>query len=240
MSVPVSTPVTDRRRGDVSVVTLDDGKANVLTPEVIAELRAALDRAEADEVAVVLAGRPDRFCAGFDLRTLSSSIGEAAALTRDGFELAHRMLSFPHPLVVACTGHAFAMGSFLLLSGDLRLGVRGADHRITANEVAIGLTMPRAAIALCRRRLSPTHLDRVVALSEAFDPETAVAAGFLDATVDVTDADALVDEAVRRAAALMALDTAALAGTKRRLREADLDALAAAIDADDADLLSLV
>ena len=237
----MSDPVTSHRRGDVSVVTLDDGKANVLTAEVITALGAALDRAEADEVGVVLAGRPERFCAGFDLRTLSASIGDAAALTRAGFELAHHMLSFPHPLVVACTGHAYAMGSFLLLSGDLRLGVRGADdHRITANEVAIGLTMPRAAIALCRRRISPTHLDRVVALSEAFDPEAAVAAGFLDALVDAADADALVDEAVRRAAALMALDTAALAGTKRRLREADLDALAAAIEADHADLLSLV
>jgi enoyl-CoA hydratase len=228
--------VTERRHGDVSVVTLDDGRANVLTVDVIAGLGAALDRAEAEEVGVVLAGRPDRFCAGFDLRVLGSSIGEAATLSRAGFELAHRMLSFPHPLVVACTGHAYAMGSFLLLAGDLRLGVRGGDHRITANEVAVGITMPRAAIALCRRRIAPSHLDRVVALSEAFAPDEAVDAGFLDATVD---GDALLDEAVRRATALMALDTPALAGTKARLREADLAALAAAIEADDADLLAL-
>jgi enoyl-CoA hydratase len=58
-----------------------------------------------------------------------------------GFQLALRLLDHPAPVVIACNGHAVAMGLFLLLSGDYLIGVDG-PFRLVANEVAIGLTMP--------------------------------------------------------------------------------------------------
>ena len=90
-------------------------------------------------------------------------------MLRAGFELAERMLSFPMPVVIACTGHAVAMGVFLVLSGDYRIGVAGR-YKITANEVAIGLTLPRAAIEICRQRLTPAHFSRATVLAEVFPP----------------------------------------------------------------------
>jgi len=210
----------------VATITMDDGKANALSPAMLTELDLALDRAETDTVtAVVLAGRPGRFSGGFDLGVLTAGGPPAEAMLRGGFLLAERLLSFPHPVVIACTGHALAMGSFLLCAADHRIGAAGA-FKVQANEVRIGLTMPHAAIALLRYRLTPPAFDRAAVLGDPFDPEAAVVAGFLDRLVDPAD---VVAEAQATAASYAALDPAAHLGTKQRARAAVLAELPAAI-----------
>ena len=64
--------VTVDQRGDVALITMDDGKKNAITSEAEADLNVALDDAEASAKAVVLAGRPGSFCAGFDLSIMGS------------------------------------------------------------------------------------------------------------------------------------------------------------------------
>jgi enoyl-CoA hydratase/carnithine racemase len=219
-------------RGAVATVTMDDGKVNALSPGMLQELDEAFDRAEADGAVVVLGGRPGIFSAGFDLQALRAGGPEAVSMLTAGFELAERMLSFPRPVVVACPGHAIAMGSFLVLSADYRLGVSG-DFRITANEVAIGLTMPRAAIEICRQRLAPAHFDRAVMLAEVFTPDAAVTAGFLDRVVGT---DQLARTSAEVAQQLATLDPRAHLSTKMRVRSTLLRDLRAAIEKDDQDL----
>jgi enoyl-CoA hydratase len=212
----------------IATITIDDGKVNVLSLAALAELNAALSRAEQDDAVVILAGRDGVFSAGFDLPVLRARGPDARAMLRAGFELAARLLAFPRPVVIACTGHAVAMGVFLLLCGDYRVGITG-PYKITANEVAIGLTMPRAAVEICRQRLTPAHFNRAVILAETFTPADAVAAGFLDRTVDA----ASVHEVARGVAAQLAtLDRSAHEATKRRARAQALSAIRSAIDAD--------
>ena len=200
----------------VAVLVMDDGKVNALSPAMLRELGGALDRAEKNDdiVAVVVAGRPGRFSAGFDLAVLRAGGSEAEGMLRGGFELAERLLTFPRPVVIACTGHAIAMGSFLLCSGDYRIGADG-DFKIQANEVAIGLTMPYTALALARYRLSPAAFDRAVGLSVAFTPSDAVAAGWLDEVVGPED---VLPTAQATAASFAGLDLAAHAASKERAR----------------------
>ena len=50
-------------------------------------------------------------------------------------------------------------------------------------EVAIGLPVPKFAMALSEKRLAPTHRTRATVLSEVFSSERAVEAGFLDTLV---------------------------------------------------------
>ena len=221
--------------GGTAVVTLDDGKVNAITETLLDAVDAALDDALAADAAVVLAGRPARFSAGFDLATLGAGGPPAARLVRRGFELAERLLSYPRPVVAACTGHAFAMGAFLLLASDHRVGAAGA-HTITANEVAIGLTMPQPALALCRFRLAPTPLHRVVAQSERLGPVDAVTAGFLD---EVAPPGAVPHRAIDTATALSRLDPAAFAATKLRLNAAVLAAVRDGIDQELSELRDL-
>ncbi len=212
----------------IATITLDDGKVNVLSPRMLSDINGALDRAEADDAIVVLAGRAGVFSAGFDLKILRAGGDEALAMLRAGFELAARVLSFPKPVVIACGGHAIAMGVFLLLSGDYRVGA-GGPYKITANEVAIGLTMPRTAVEICRQRLVPAHFNRATVIAEVYDPDTAVAAGFLDRVVGAAE---LASTARDVAGQLRALDLDSHTATKLRARNTALAAIRMAIDLD--------
>jgi enoyl-CoA hydratase len=227
----MGTLVTSRLDNSIATITLDDGKVNVLSPDMLDQVNTALDEA-ADAAVVVLTGRPGVFSAGFDLRVLQARDEAADRMIRGGFELAARLLTFPAPVLIACTGHAIAMGSFLLLSADYRIGAEG-PYKITANEVAIGMSIPVAAIEICRQRLSPTHLSRALTLAETFPPAEAAAAGFLDLVVPEPE---LADAAAAAASRLAALDRAAHAATKLRVRGATAAAIRADLEATSAGL----
>lgn len=210
----------------IAAITMDDGKVNVMAMEMQAELNAALDRAEADGAVVLLSGRPGVFCAGFDRDVVLGGGPESSAMVRGGFELSERLLSLPRPVVIACTGHAIAMGVFLLLSGDYRIGPAG-DFKLTANEVAIGLTMPEAAVAIARQRLTPAAFERAMIVSDVFTPENAVESGLLDRVVEGDD----LASAARDTAQLMTtLDAEAHAATKLRVRAGSLAAIRQGIE----------
>ena len=213
---------------DVATIGMDDGKANALSNDMLGALHAAFDRAEDDNATVVLTGRDGRFSAGFHLPTLRAGGPDADRMLRSAFDLALRMLTFPRPVVIACTGHAYAMGSFLLPAADHRIGAAG-PFTITANEVLIGIVMPRSAIELCRYRIPASHLHRVLAMAEAFTPEGAVEAGFLDEVVPPDDVLTAAQEVARRT---LEFDSKAYAATKARLQEEMLPRLRACIDSE--------
>jgi enoyl-CoA hydratase len=214
--------------GPIATVAMDDGKANALSLPMLAAVNEALDRATADDAVVVLTGRSGIFSGGFDLKVLRSGGPEAARMLEQGFLLALRLLEHPSPVVIACNGHAVAMGSFLLLSGDYRIGVDG-PYRLVANEVAIGLTMPWTAIEICRQRLAPAHFNRAVILAESYAPTEGVAAGFLDRVVDETG---LHETATAVATSFSALDRAAHAATKANARGPAITAIRGGLDLD--------
>ena len=223
--------VTYTLDGPTATIGMDDGKVNALSPRMLAEIGAAFDRARDDEASVVvLTGRPGTFSAGFDLKVMRSDVAAALDMIIAGFRLAEKILSFPKPVVMACTGHAIAMGSFLLLSGDHRIGTAG-EFRLVANEVAIGLTIPLSAVEICRQRLTPAAFNRAIILSETFTPESAVDAGFLD---QVVPAEHLTEATHEAAARFAALNAEAHANSKLRVRHKALEALAAAIEKDEA------
>ena len=139
-------------------------------------------------------------------------------------------------MIIACTGHAMAMGAFLLNAVDLRIGAVG-EFKIAANEVAIGMTVPYTAIELMRPRLTPAALQRSALLSEVFDPAGAVAVGYLDRIVALDEVVSAAHAAATAAAT--GLDAGAHKLTKRRLRAAALEAIDAAIVRDRAELESL-
>ena len=172
----------------VATITLDDGKVNVLSPTMQTSINEELDRAEkaaeaGDVKALVLAGNQKVFSAGFDLAVFNSGDASAAlGMLSGGFELSIRLLSFPVPVIIAATGPAIAMGSFLLLSGDHRIG--SPRSRCQANEVAIGMVLPISAIEIMRMRLTRATFQRAISLAATYAGEAAVAGGWLDELVD--------------------------------------------------------
>jgi enoyl-CoA hydratase len=222
--------VTLQHDGGLALLTLDDGKSNALSPSLIAEITRALDATEADDAvrALVITGREGRFCAGFDLSVMGQGPAAVRELVGAGGRLALRLYDFPRPVVIACSGHAMAMGAILLCTADWRTGGHG-NYRIGMNEVAIGMVMPHFGQELARARLSPRYLDRAVVNAEILSPALAVEAGFLDEAVDDLS---VLDLACAQADRLGTLNRHAFVTTRRRVREATRERIARMLDAD--------
>lgn len=222
----VVEPVTYELEGRIATITMDDGGVNVFSIPLLRRLHEAFDEAERHGAVVVLTGREGYFSAGFDLSVLRGERPQIIEILTLGATLAERVLSFPTPVVVACTGHAYPAGAFLLLSADLRLGADG-PFRIGLNEVRIGMTVPWFAIEIARQRLHPAHFDRAVVSATMYSPVDAVTAGFLDRVVAP---GALTSASLEAAAVLAELDPGAHAATKLRARAGALQAVRSAID----------
>ncbi|MFT2089853.1 crotonase/enoyl-CoA hydratase family protein [Paraglaciecola sp. 2405UD69-4] len=224
----MSDLVTYQIDNNVATITLQNGKVNAISHDVIDELNKALDKAEQDKAVVVLTGQPGMLSGGYDLKIMSESMDAAMALVAKGSSLTRRMLSFPMPVIVACSGHAVAKGAFLLLAADYRVGVEGA-FKIGLNEVAIGMTIHHAGVELARGRLAPVFFNRSVVLAEMVSPQEAVTAGFLDKVVAQQE---LLPTANAIAQAMTKLDMKAHYQTKLKARAELLQVLDESIEKD--------
>lgn len=200
----------------VATIRIDDGKRNALSLQVLREIYQALDQAEVDRAIVIITGRESVFSAGFDLHVMKRGGIDALRMLRAGYALPARVLAYPYPVIAACNGHSLAMGVFLMLSADYIIGSSG-DFKIAANEVAIGLTMPRVAAAMLQHRLTAAAYQRAVNLSEYFDVDSALTAGFFDELVDPAD---LILRAETWASEFKKLGQRAHTKSKRRIRAA--------------------
>ncbi len=212
-------PLGYRLDDGVAVVTMDDGKANALSIAMLDALAAALARAETEAKAMVIAGRTDRFSGGFDLKVMMAGPAAATELLLRGGELLMKIYGAGLPVVIACTGHAMAAGALLVLTGDYRVGARGA-FKLGLNEAAIGLPVPVLAMELARDRLSKRALTRATLLGEIYDPEGAMSVGYLDA---VAAPDEVVPRAIAEARRLGGISKTAFVATKKRLRAATIE-----------------
>lgn len=213
-------------QNDVAVVCMDDGKANAVNFALMEALNNALDEAEAKAKAVVLAGREGRFSGGFDLKAMAGFKREDAADLLDrASELLLRLYGGPLPVVAACTGHAIAMGVFILMACDTRVGAAG-DYKLGANESATGMKLPVFATELARDRLEARHQTRAMIQAFIYDPQGAVDAGYLDMLVKP---DEVVGRATAIAAQLAQLPGHAYAYQKAAMRKPALDAIRASI-----------
>lgn len=201
--------------GDVALIVLDDGKANAFSHDLIDAFNAELDRAQSEARAVAILGRPGLLSGGFDLAVIRS--GDEAAVMRlvnAGARLMMRLYGHPQPVIVGATGHAVALGAFMLLAADHRVGSTG-NFKIGLNETAVGLALPEFGIALARARISKRHLTRATLGATLYDPQTASSIGYLD---EVTAPENLRETAVGQAARMCELDGPAFAASKTMLR----------------------
>jgi enoyl-CoA hydratase len=224
--------ITTEQRDEVLIIHLDDGKANALSFDVIATIHEAIDAAEADDAigAIVVHGRPGRFCAGFDLGVMfGDDMSAIIELVADGGALVQRLYGCSVPVVAACTGHALAAGALVLLGCDVRIGA-DIDAKVGLNEVAIKMVLPDWAFTISEARLSKRQAQRALANARITTPADAIDVGFID---EVVAADEVLERAVAIAAELAStLDPSAYRRTIAKLRGPVLDLMAEQVASD--------
>jgi len=190
MTDQIATLTSD---GDVSIITLNDGKANVFSPEMSKAVSSLLNQVPEDKGSLVITGRPGIFSAGFDLKIISSGDADAvASMVKAGFTLLARIYNFPRPVIAACSGHGVALGAFLLCCADYRIGAKG-QFIVQANETRNNMSIPTPILEISKSRIAKTHWYRAILNAEAYPVENAIAPGYLD---EVTDAENLMNRAM--------------------------------------------
>ena len=143
-------------QNDISIITLDDGKANVFSQDMLESLYECLSKVHKDKGCLVITGRKGMFSAGFDLKTIQGGdIKLIQEMTLTGFKLLSRIFSFPRPVIAACSGHGIALGTFLLCCCDYRIGIKG-DFMLGANEMRTNMVIPPP---ICLLYTSPSPRD---------------------------------------------------------------------------------
>lgn len=217
-------------RGKVAVLQMDDGKVNALSHAMLDSLSAAFGRARDEEDgvrAVALLGRPGKFSAGFDLKTMMSGPDPMRALVRAGVDLLMHLYEYPMPVVVGVTGHAIAGGVLLSAGADIRIGARG-PFKIGLNEISVGMPVPIFAQELARARLDPRALVAATLHATMYDPDAAAAVGWLD---EVVEADVLEARVMAEAERLSERSGKAYALSKKTLHRQTIDYVRSTLDA---------
>ena len=213
-------------RDDIALITMDDGKANAVSNTMLEALEHALNEAEQKAEAVVLAGRPGLFCAGFDLKIMKGGSDEdRAALGDRGGWIVHRLYSFPKPTIAAATGHGIALGALFLLGCDVRVGALGNYH-FGLNETAINLPLPIFGLELVEARLARDRMVEAVLQARLYQAEEAVTVGYLDHAVTQ---DKVIAESTNIARELAAIPSEAYNENKQLMRRQTLSTIAASL-----------
>ena len=185
----------------IAEIALDDGKVNALSERMLQQLLSAIAEAQTADAALLIYGRAGCFSGGYDRRLIADGGPACDAMRAAGDRLTLALLDYPAPVVIASTGHAMAKAAFMLLLADYRIGAAGAFN-IGLNEVAIGMTMPDAAMPQARLRLAPQWLNRCALQAQILNPEQALEAGFYDELATGGDLLERAREKVRQLAAL--------------------------------------
>jgi enoyl-CoA hydratase len=180
---------------NVSIITLDDGKVNAFSPAMIAEVDSLLDQVPTDKGAVMFTGREGMFTAGFDLKVMATDPDAAVGMIKSGFKMLQRIFSFPRPVVSACSGHAIAMGAFLLCSSDYRIAAKG-DFKVGANELRNNMIIPTPILEIAKFKLAKSHKQRALLNAEMYSMKDAIEPGYID---ELIEADQLYDVALAKA-----------------------------------------
>ena len=176
---------TIKKEDDISIITLDDGKANVFSPEMSNQLNACLDQVDTESGCLIITGREGMFSAGLDLKVIQSGdVDRIVEMSSSAFKLLARIFSFPRPVIAACSGHGIALGTFLICCCDYRIGIKG-DYMLGANEMRTNMVIPTPILELIKFRVNDSHKYRAVLGAEMYNFNQAQEAGLIDDVVEI-------------------------------------------------------
>jgi 2-(1,2-epoxy-1,2-dihydrophenyl)acetyl-CoA isomerase len=207
-------------------------KLNALTTEMITQLLAAIDAAEADPTCrvVILTGEGRGFCAGQELgpEVMPGPNGPPdlqALADRYHHEVIRRIRASRLPFITAVNGVAAGAGAGFALAADIVLAAKSATF--VQAFIRIGLVPDSGASYFLAHLVGEGRARALAMLGDAIDADTAERWGMIWKAVDD---DALTAEAESLAQRLARSPTAALAAIKQAFAGAANNTLHAQLD----------
>lgn len=215
----------------IRMITLDrPDKRNALNDELIADLKAALSDADADESVkcIVIRGAGKDFCSGADLSALQKI---AAATHEENLEDARSLGELyklirrvRQPVIAAVKGRALAGGFGLALACDVIFAHEEA--RFGFPEVKIGF-VPAMVAAILRRNMTEKDAFATLTLGNEITAAELRDRGIVEAIIQGEDLDSQV---IAIAKQYEKLSASAVQMTKRLLYDIDAMTFDAAIE----------
>ena len=174
----------------IATITLDSPEnRNALSMQLVEDLHTALDRAEQDDVRVIVLDHvAPTFCAGADLKERTAAGGNPAASSSGPNRMSmamSRLRSAKQPTIAAVKGPARAGGIGLMASCDLVVVQPTSDFAFT--EVRIGVAPAVISVPILRR-VGWSAVAAPFLTGEKFDAQEARRIGLVTHVSDDVDA----------------------------------------------------
>ena len=214
------------QENDISIIKLDDGKANAFSFEMLSQVNALLAQVQKDSGALVITGRDGLFSGGFDLKTLATGdMEKITMMVQLGYRLLLELYSFDRPIIAAVSGHAIALGLFVTCSADYRIAIDG-QYVCQANEVRNNMDIPPQIMEILKARVNKNYFYPAVFHSDTYSVQDSIAVGYID---EVVSAEKFMDRVMEKANELASLPHPFYANTKKSAQEDVREKIAAAI-----------
>ena len=190
VDAPLAPALLQERRGGVAMLTLNrPEQRNSLNEAMLAALSECLAAIAKDDTvrAVIIAANGSVFCAGHDLRELTTHRSDADGGRGYFREIMARcsammqaLVNLPQPTIAAVQGTATAAGCQLVASCDLAFASKAS--RFCTPGVNIGLFCSTPMVALSRN-IAPKHAMEMLLTGEMISAERAEQIGLINHVV---------------------------------------------------------
>ena len=201
---------------DISIIKLDDGKANAFSYDMLTQVNELLAKVPRDSGALVITGRDGLFSGGFDLKTLAAGdMEKITKMVQSGYRLLLELYSFDRPIIAAVSGHSIALGLFVTCSADYRIAIDG-KYICQANEVRNNMDIPTQIMEILKARVNKNYFYPAVFHSDAYSVQDSIEVGFIDEVVPQTE---FMDRVMEKAKELATLPHPFYANTKKSAQD---------------------
>tara|TARA_B100001113_G_C20902179_1_gene531868 strand:+ start:69 stop:773 length:705 start_codon:yes stop_codon:yes gene_type:complete len=215
------------KENDISIIKLDDGKANAFSYDMLSQVNELLTKVPRDSGALVITGREGLFSGGFDLKTLATGdMEKITKMVQLGYRLLLELFSFDRPIVAAVSGHSIALGLFVTCSADYRIAIDG-KYVCQANEVRNNMDIPTQIMEIIKARVNKKYFYSAVYHSDAYSVQESIEVGYID---EVVSEDQFMQRVMEKAKELATLPHPFYANTKKTAQDDVRQKIADAID----------
>ncbi len=208
--------------GDISVITFNGAKVNVLSTAVLNDLISVLEILDSSPKKVkvlVITGEGATFVAGADIKEMSA-FGPAEAL--DFAKLIHRALDilegFRRPTIAAVNGFALGGGCELALSCDLAIASEAAQFG--QPEINIGILPGAGGTQRLPERIGRLKAKELIFTGRRVGAEEALTLGLVNRIVPK---DRLMEEVMGLAALIASKPVQCLEATKSLINSGSME-----------------